>query len=46
MHLEILKGYFSHNFHWRPSKLYDNIGYHDKSKCLLEYCDEKLASST
>ncbi len=27
-----------------PSKLYDNIGYHGKSKCLLEY--EKLASST
>ncbi len=33
-------------FHWSPSKLYDNIGYHDKSKCLLEYCNEKLASST
>ncbi len=32
--------YFSHNiikFHWSPSKLYDNIGYHGKSKCLLEY---------
>ena len=34
------------NFHWSPSKLNDNIGYHDKSKCLLEYCNEKLASST
>ncbi len=28
------------------SKLCDNIGYHGKSKCLLEYCNEKLASST
>ena len=46
MHLEILKFYLSHNFHWTPSKLYDNIGYHDKSKCPLEYCNEKLASST
>ncbi len=34
LQLEISKGYFSHNFHWSPSKLYDNIGYHDKSKCL------------
>ncbi len=32
-------------YHWSPSTLYDNIGYHDKSKCLLEYCNEKLASS-
>ena len=29
-----------------PSKLCDNIGYHGESKCLLEYCNEKLASST
>ena len=29
--------YFSHNFHWTPSKLYDNIGQHGKSECLLEY---------
>ncbi len=46
MQLEISKCYFSHNFHCSPSKLYDNIGYHDKSKCLLEYCNEKLASIT
>ena len=44
--LEIPKCYFSHNFHWRPSKLSDNIGYHGKSKCLLEYCNMKLASGT
>ncbi len=25
------------NFHWSPSKLYDNFAYHGKSKCLLEY---------
>ncbi len=37
---------FSHNFHWSPSKLSDNIGYHGKSKCLLEYWNEKLVSST
>ncbi len=37
---------FSHNFHWSPSKLCDNIGYHGKSECLLEYCNENLASST
>ena len=37
---------FSHNFHCSPSKLCDNIGYHGKSECLLEYCNEKLASST
>ncbi len=46
MQLEISKCYFSHNFHWSPSKLFDNIGYNDKSKCLLEYCNEKFASST
>ncbi len=34
------------NFHWSPSKLYDNFAYHGKSKCLLEYCNQKLASST
>ena len=34
----------THNFPCSPSKLYDNIDYHGKSKCLLEY--EKLASST
>ncbi len=27
-------------------KLYDNIGYHGKSKCQLEYCNENLAPST
>ncbi len=37
---------FSHNFHWSLSKLCDNTGYHGKSECLLEYCNEKLASST
>ncbi len=42
--LQFSKCYFSHNFHWTPPKLYDNIVYHGKSKCLLEY--EKLASST
>ncbi len=31
MQLEISKCYFSHNF---PSKLYDNVGYHGKSKYL------------
>ncbi len=46
MKLEISKRYFSHNFHCSPSKLYENIGYHGKSKCLLENCNEKLASST
>ncbi len=46
MQREFSKYYFSHNFHWRPSKLYDNIGSHGKSKYLLEYCNEKLASST
>ncbi len=45
MQLEISKCYFSHNFHCSPSKLY-NIAYPDKSKCLLEYSSEKLASST
>ncbi len=47
MHLAISKCYFSHNFHWSPSKLYENIGYigcRRKSECLLEYCNEKLAS--
>ncbi len=44
MQLKISKCYFSHNFHWSPSILYENIGYHGKSKCLLEYCNEKLAS--
>ncbi len=46
MHLEISLRYFSYNFHWSPSKLYENIGYHGKSKCLLEYCNENLTSST
>ncbi len=46
MQLEMSKSYFSHKFHWRPSKLFDNIGYHDKSKCRLEYRTKKLASST
>ncbi len=46
MQVEISKCYFSHNFHWSPSKLHDNIGYHEKSKCHLEYCNEKLSSST
>ncbi len=41
MQLEISKCCFSHNFHWSSSKLYENIGYHAKSKC-----NEKLASST
>ncbi len=34
MHLEISDCYFSHNFHWSPSKVYENIGYHGKYKCL------------
>ncbi len=46
MPLEISKCYFSKNFHWSPPKLYENICYHAKSKCLLEYCNEKFASST
>ena len=46
MELEISKCDFSYNFHWSPSKLYENIDYHGKSKCLLEYCLEKLAPST
>ncbi len=37
---------FLPQFSLKPSKLYDNIGYHDKSKCLLEYCNDQLASST
>ncbi len=37
---------FSHKFHCSSSKLCDNIGYNGKSKCLLEYCNDKLASST
>ncbi len=44
MQLGILKCYFSHDFNWSPFTLYDNIGYHGKSKCLLEYfCSDKLA---
>ena len=42
MQLEISKCYFSHNFHWSPPKLYENIGYTGKYKCLLEYCNEKF----
>ena len=43
----ISKCHFSHNFHCNPSKLYDKKdGYHGKSKCLLQYCKKKLASST
>ncbi len=45
MQLEFSTCYFSHNFYWSPYKLYNNIAYHGKSKCLLEYCNEKLASS-
>ncbi len=45
MQLEISKCYFSHNFHYSPSKLFENIVYHGKSKCLLEYCNDKLATS-
>ncbi len=41
----IFKVLYLHNFHWCPSKLYDNIEYHGKSKCLLENCNEKLSSS-
>ena len=33
-------------YHWSVPKLYENIGYCGKSKCLLEYCHERLASST
>ena len=32
MQLEISKCYFSHNFRWSPSKLYDNIGHHGTQK--------------
>ncbi len=46
MQLKISKCYFSHNFHWIPSKPYENIGYHRNSKYLLESCNEKLTSST
>ncbi len=46
MQLEISKCYFPHNLYLSPSKRYENIGHHGKSKCLLEYCKEKLASST
>ena len=46
MLLKISECHFSHNFHWSQSNLYENIGYHGKSKCLLEYCNQKLASST
>ena len=46
MQLEILKCYFSHNFRCSSSKLYENIAYHGKSKYLLEYCNQKFASST
>ena len=46
MQLEFSKCYFWHNFHWSPAKLYDDIAYHGKSNCLLEYCNKKLASST
>ncbi len=33
-------------FSLEPSKLYGNMRYHGKSKCPLEYSNEKLASST
>ncbi len=46
MQLEFSIFNFSHIFHWSQSKLCDNIGYHGKSECLLEYCNDKLASST
>ncbi len=46
MQLKFLSAVSPHNFHWNPSKLYDNIGYHGKSKGLLEYWNQKLASST
>ncbi len=42
-HFKVL---FLPQFSLDPSKLYDNIGYQDKSKCVLEYCNEKLASSS
>ncbi len=42
MQLEISKCYFSHNFHWSPPKLYENIGYTGNYKSLLEYCNEKF----
>ncbi len=29
-----------------PIQIYENIAYHGKSTCLLEYCNEKFASST
>ena len=40
MQLEISKCYFPNNFHWNPSKIYENIGFHGKSECLLEYRNE------
>ncbi len=43
MQLEISKCSFSHNFHCRHIQRYDNTGYHDQSKCLLEYINDKLA---
>ena len=46
MQLEISKSCLSHIFHCSPSKRYENIVYHGNSKCLLEYCNQKLASST
>ena len=43
LRLSYSKCYFPHNFHWSQSKLYENIAYHGEFKCLLEYCNEKLA---
>ena len=37
---------FSPTIHWCQTKLYENILYRGKSKCLLGYSNEKLASST
>ncbi len=40
--LEISKSYFSHNFHWSPSKLYENVGYHGKSKFLIRILQSEV----
>ncbi len=45
MQLGISKCYLTHKFHWSTTKLYEKIGYHDESNCLLEYY-KKLVFST
>ena len=42
----IFKVLFLAQFSLESIRTYDNIGYNGSSKCLLEYCNVKLASST